>query len=268
MDFINFRILDAIDIFVVALMLFQIYRMIRGTAALTIFFGIFLVYLMWIIVRMLNMELLSLIIGQVIGVGVLALLIVFQQEVRRYLLLIGGRYATAKNRFVRKLFSGKSTGVDDRIVNEISTACARMSAGRTGALIAIERLSDLQVYATTGDYVDGYISSRLIEAIFFKNSPMHDGAMIIRDNRIHSARCILPGSDNPFIPPTLGLRHRAAIGLTEHGDAFVIVVSEETGNVSVVENGTLDTLDSPAELKDRLTNEMPGQNKRPLEKKS
>ena len=259
MDFINFRILDAIDILVVALLLYQIYRLIRGTAALTIFVGIFVVYLMWIVVRLLNMELLSLIMGQVIGVGVIALIIVFQPEIRRYLLLIGGRYSTAKNRFVRKLFAGKSSKVDDRVVEEITSACSSMASGRVGALIVIERLTDLDVFAATGDLVDGYLSSRLIEAIFFKNSPMHDGAMIIRNNRIDSARCILPSSDNPYIPAHLGLRHRAAMGLSEHSDALIIVVSEETGKISVVENGELETLASPGELAERLKSEMPGQ---------
>ena len=259
MDFIYFRVLDAIDILVVALLLYQLYRLIRGTAAFTIFMGVFVVYIVWIVVRLLNMELLSMIIGQVIGVGVIALIIVFQPEVRRYLLLLGNRYSTARNKYVRKIFSGTARKVDIRVVEELTVACSEMSAGRTGALIAIERQSDLQVYATTGDLVDAYLSARLIEAIFYKNSPMHDGAMIIRDNQIHSARCILPSSDNPYIPANLGLRHRAAMGLSEHSDALIIVVSEETGKVSVVENGELTTLKSPGDLKERLTREMPEQ---------
>lgn len=255
MDFINFRVLDIIDIVVVAIIILQIYRMIRGTAALTIFVGIFSLYVVWVVVRMLNMELLSMILGQVIGVGVLALLIVFQQEVRRYLLLLGTRYSTANNKILRKFFKSKQTTAnmgDDTMIQELTTAVRSMSRSRTGALIVIERRSNLDVYSTTGDVVDAHLSSRLIEAIFFKNSPMHDGAMIIRASRVHSARCILPSSDNPHIPAHLGMRHRAAIGLSEHSDALVVVVSEETGRVSMMSGGMVDSLDSLDDFEQKL----------------
>lgn len=256
MDFIDFNILDAIDITIVALLMLQIYKMIRGTTALTIFTGIFAVYLLWLVVRMLNMELLSLILGQVIGVGVLALIIVFQQEVRRYLILLGNRYASAKNRFVRHIFSSQTLSTDNKMVDELIIAAINMSSTKTGALIAIERQSNLMAYSTTGDIVDAQISSRLIEAIFFKNSPMHDGAMIIKQERIHSARCILPSSDNPHIPAHLGMRHRAAIGLSEHGDALVLVVSEESGNISMVLNGEIKVENNREELRKKLLEEL------------
>lgn len=255
MDFINFRILDIIDIVIVAILIVQIYRMIRGTAAFTIFVGIFSLYVLWVVVRMLNMELLSMILGQVIGVGVLALLIVFQQEVRRYLLMLGNRYSSANNKFIRRFMRSKETDThigDDTAIQELCSACQNMARTRTGALIAIEATSNLDVYSTTGDVVDAQLSSRMIEAIFFKNSPMHDGAMIIRNGRIHSARCILPSSDNPHIPAHLGMRHRAAIGLSEHSDARVIVVSEETGRISFIENGIITTLDSADDLELKL----------------
>lgn len=253
LSFINFTIIDAIDIFVVALLLWQIYRAIRGTAALTIFVGIFIVYIIWVTVRFLEMELLSLILGQIIGVGVLALLIVFQQEARRYLLMLGNRYSATQKGFLQRLVSGKKTQHSAQYAAEMAAACFAMSATRTGALIAIERTSDLEVYSTTGDHIDAEISTRLIQNIFFKNAPLHDGAMIIKDSRIRSARCILPSSDNPHIPPHLGMRHRAAIGLTEHSDALVIVVSEETGRVSAVEAGKIATVRSEQELLKKLT---------------
>lgn len=257
MDFLNFGILDAIDILIVAILMLQVYRMIRGTAALTIFAGVFVFYMVWVVVRVLNMELLSLILGQVIGVGVLALLIVFQQEVRRYLLMLGNRYAATNNKFISKLFRHKNESAnsigDQTTVRELTDACLNMARSKTGALIVVERKSNLDVYSSTGDIVDARLSARIIEAIFFKNSPMHDGAMIIRDTRVYAARCILPSSDNPHISAHLGMRHRAAIGVSEHSDALVIVVSEETGRISVVVSGVISTLHSVDDLYGHLT---------------
>lgn len=252
MDFITVNLLDIIDILVVAVLCYQVYRLIRGTAAMTIFAGIFIVYLLWVVVRALNMTLLSSIMGQVIGVGVLALIIVFQQEVRRYLLLLGSRYSKAKNRFVRRLFRSAGGTAQVGWTEDVAKACRDMASTCTGALICIERQSDLGVYASTGDMIDARIDVRLIESIFFKNSPLHDGAIIIRQGRIHSARCILPSSDNPHIPLHYGMRHRAAIGLTEHSDALVVVVSEERGKISIVDAGEITTVHDPETLGEKL----------------
>lgn len=240
MDFIDFKIIDAIDIAVVALLLIQLYRLIRGTAALSIFIAIFLLYLLWIVVRIFNMELLSMILGQILGVGALALVVVFQQEIRRYLLMLGSRVSATQNRFLRR-FIGSKSGVDvaNPMYRELEVAIRDMSATFTGALIAIEKGSDLSTYATSGDVIDAKVNARLIENIFFKNSPLHDGAMIIRGNIIHSVRCILPTSDNLHLPAYMGLRHRAAMGLAEHSDAIIIVVSEETGRISIAHNGEI-----------------------------
>lgn len=247
MDFVDFKILDAIDIVVVAVLFWQIYRTVRGTAAMAIFTGILAIYLIWIIVRMLGMELLSSLLGQVIGVGALALLIVFQQEVRRYLLMLGSRSAQGKGLW-KKIFKSGAAVVQSEAVSEIVESCRDMSSTRTGALIAIERMSDLEVYVTSGDRIDAIVSRRLIENIFYKNSPLHDGAMIIRRGRIEAARCILPTSDNPNIEARLGLRHRAAVGLSENSDAIVIVVSEQTGRISVARNGAITVMASVDEL--------------------
>lgn len=252
MDFISITVLDIIDVLVFAVLFYQVYRMIRGTSVMTIFAGIFIVYLLWVVVKALNMTLLSSIMGQVIGVGVLALIIVFQQEIRRYLLLLGSRYAKAKNRFVRRIFRSAGVRSDLQWTEEVAKACRNMAATYTGALICIERQGDLGAYAATGDTIDARIDVRLIESIFFKNSPLHDGAVIIRQGRIHAARCILPSSDNPHIPQHYGMRHRAAIGLTEHSDAVVVVVSEERGKISVAEGGEIVTVADAEALVERL----------------
>lgn len=252
MDFIDFQILDAIDIILAALLFWQVFRMIRGTAAMAIFAGVFMVYLLWVTVRLFNMELLTLILGQIIGVGMLALIIVFQQEVRRYLLMLGNRY-TQKGGLFRFLFTRKSNKDNSPVINEIAKACLAMSSHKTGALIAIEQTGNLDMYASTGDMLDARVSERLIENIFFKNAPLHDGAMIVANNRITAARCILPSSDNPNIPAELGMRHRAAIGLTEHSDALVVVVSEETGRISVARSAELTVVKSAEQLIELLT---------------
>ena len=252
MDFIDISLLDVIDVLVVALFFYQVYRLIRGTAAITLFAGIFIVYLLWVVVKALNMTLLSSIMGQVIGVGVLALIIVFQQEVRRYLLLLGSRYSKVKNRFVRRIFRSAGRNAQVLWTEDVAKACRDMASAYTGALICIERQGDLEVYASTGDIIDARIDTRLIESIFFKNSPLHDGAIIIKQGRIHAARCILPSSDNPHIPQHYGMRHRAAIGLTEHSDAVVVVVSEERGKISIVEAGEITAVADPAALGEKL----------------
>lgn len=250
MDFINFSVIDIIDILVVAFLLYQIYRVVRGTGALAIFAGIFVIYVTWIVVRVLGMELLSSLLGQVIGIGALALIIVFQSEVRRYLLMLGRRSSGKDGKGAwYKIFSGKSFDIDSGVGEEIYEACVSMAASRTGALIVLEKSTDIEVYMSTGDRINGIVSRRLIENIFFKNSPLHDGAMIISGGRIAAARCILPTSDNPNIPANLGLRHRAGVGLSENSDAMIIVVSEETGRISVVQNGAINRLGKPTDLK-------------------
>ncbi|MEF9950289.1 MAG: DNA integrity scanning protein DisA nucleotide-binding domain protein, partial [Mucinivorans sp.] len=182
---------------------------------------------------------LSLLLGQVIGVGALALLIVFQQEVRRYLLMIGNKWATRRGTIFSRFLMPHSSSIKRDLVEEVAAACVSMASTRTGALIVFTRLTDMSVFAATGDRIDAVVSRRLIENIFFKNAPLHDGALIISDGRIAAARCILPTSDNPNIPAHLGLRHRAAVGLSEHSDSVVLVVSEERGMVSMVVGGNI-----------------------------
>jgi diadenylate cyclase len=232
--------LDIIDIVLVAFIMFQIYRLIRGTAAFSIFIGIFLIYLFWLIVRALNMELITALLGQVIGVGVIALIIVFQQEVRRFLLVIGNRYMT-RNRFsIGRLFSSAKEEKSNSLrAEEIVRACESMSLKKTGALIVIGRKSSLDIFTEGGEILNARISSELLETIFFKNSPLHDGAVLIEGDQIIAARCPLPITDQMTLPPNFGMRHRAAVGMSEHSDALVVVVSEETGYISVVDTGNI-----------------------------
>jgi diadenylate cyclase len=237
---LQLKVLDVIDIVLVAIILFQLYKLIRGTAAFSIFIGIFFVYIFWLVVKALNMELIGSILGQVIGVGVIALIIVFQQEIRRFLLVMGNRYMS-RNRFSITSFfpEGGDTVIGQPEVEEIVRAVGSMSGRKTGALIVIGRTSVLNLYAESGEKIDGEISAGLIETIFFKNSPLHDGAILIQAGRILAARCALPVTDQPNLPSRFGMRHRAAIGITEHSDAYVVVVSEETGRISVVDSGEI-----------------------------
>lgn len=255
-DFLDFRVLDFIDIFVVALLLWQIYKAIRGTAALSIFAGIFILYLVWVVVGVLGMELLYSILGQVIGVGAIALLIVFQQEVRRYLLMLGNRWASNRKSVFSMVFAQKASAIDRGNIGEVAVAVQSMAATKTGALIVFSRLTDIGIYAQTGERLDAVISRRMIENVFFKNSPLHDGAMIIGEGRIVAARCILPTSDNPNIPAHLGLRHRAAVGLSEHSDAVVVVVSEERGVVSIVSGGNVRPVGAQQDLTEIISAEL------------
>jgi diadenylate cyclase len=237
--FITVRVLDVIDILLVSFLLYQLYMLLKGTSAINIFIGIFSVYLLWLIVKALNMELLGSILGQVIGVGVIALIVIFQQEIRRFLLIVGTRSLNKKPLSLERLFSFDVEPAPTLQINSITKACSDMSKTKTGALIIISRQSKLVMYSSTGEMINANTSSRLLENIFFKNSPLHDGAVIIIEDKIYAAGCILPISENPNLPPKYGLRHRAALGITEHTDAIAVVVSEETGAISIAEAGHL-----------------------------
>ncbi len=227
--------------------------LIRGTVAINIFMGIFILYLFWIIVRAFNMELLSSILGQIIGVGVIALIIVFQQEIRKFLLLIGTKYLSRNSFSIENLFFSKNKRMEVPInVEAIVKACRNMSETKTGALIVLSRRSDLQLYAETGDIINADTSSRLLENIFFKNSPLHDGAVIIKNDKIVAARCVLPLTERLNLPASYGLRHKAAIGLSENTDAIVVIVSEETGRIALVSDGNIKIGISSIELQHLL----------------
>ena len=242
-------IFDVIDIVLVAFIFYQLYRIIKGTAALSIFIAAFSIYLFWLVVKALNMQLVSSLLGQVVGVGVIALIIVFQQEVRRFLLVVGNRYVK-NNRFsFSKFFSSPGAGTDaPAITAEIVRAVSSMAEQKTGALIVVGRQDRITLYAGDGEILNATISASLLETIFFKNTPLHDGAVLIEDGRILAARCPLPATSQVDVPSHLGMRHRAAIGMSEQTDSLVVVVSEETGMISVADSGELRSNLSPGEL--------------------
>jgi diadenylate cyclase len=249
----HITVLDIIDIFLVAIVLFQLYRLIRGTAAISIFLGIFFIYLFWIVVKALNMELISALLGQVIGVGVIALIIVFQQEVRRFLLFLGNKYITRSRFSFSRLFSLDSNEPGSpREAEEIVKACERLAAKKTGALIVIGRKGSLNLFSEGGEILKAQISAELLETIFFKNTPLHDGAVLIEGGLILAARCPLPTTDQMNLPPHFGMRHRAAIGMSEHSDALIVVISEESGFISVVDTGEIRENVTPNDLRNIL----------------
>jgi len=252
----HITLLDLIDIFLVAGILFQLYKLIRGTAALSIFIGIFLIYIFWLVVKALNMELIGALLGQIIGVGVIALIIVFQQEVRRFLLVIGNRYMKRRRFSFGKIFSSvEEEAGSPKEAEEIVRAVESMASRKTGALIVLGRKSSLDIYSEGGEKIDALISAELLETIFFKNSPLHDGAVLIEDGKIFAARCPLPITDRVSLPARYGMRHRAAIGISEHTDALVVVVSEETGAITVTEGGEIKEHLSPNDLRQILLKE-------------
>ena len=211
---VNIQLIDIIDIILVGLLIFQIYKLIRGTAAINIFLGIIILYISWIIVTALNMKLLSSIMGQVLGVGVIALIILFQQEIRIFLLHLGSRYNGRKhnNSDINRMLGSKNATINLTSLDEITHACRKMSETKTGALIVMGHLSSLEAITETGDRIDALINRRLIENLFFKNSPLHDGAIVIEKDRITAARCTLPMSANPTIPANYGDRKSGVSG--------------------------------------------------------
>jgi uncharacterized protein (TIGR00159 family) len=256
--FITLGLFDILDILLVAFLLYQVYLLIRGTVAINIFVGLFLFYLTWMFVRALNMELLSTILGQFIGVGVIALIIVFQPEIRKFLLLIGSRYNMNQKFSLENWFTNGELGFEEQEITSLVAACEHMSKSKTGALIVIAKNTDLKSYANTGKIINSRVSGTLLESIFFKNSPLHDGAVIIANSRILAARCILPVSDSANIPGSLGLRHRAAIGMSQATDAHVITVSEETGNISYIMGGNIKVRISGTDLRSFLSGDFAG----------
>ncbi len=256
-SFITLRWIDIIDIILVAVLIYQLYYLLKGTVAINILIGILLFYILWLLVKMLNMQLFGSILGKFIDVGFIALLIVFQQELRRFLLLIGTSDLFKKGKFKKGLFdfNWQTTNEKGLDINAIVKACEYMSETKTGALIVLTTNNDLKFYANTGDIIDAKVSVRILESIFYKNSPLHDGAVIISQNKITGARCVLPVTEQENFPSNLGMRHRAAVGITESTDAFAIIVSEQTGEISFAKEGKLQTNISPEELRRVLEKE-------------
>lgn len=246
MGFIHIGIIDVIDILLVALMLYYLYRVTRGTSAFSIILGVVMLYLMFIVVRALNMELLSGILGQFIGVGIIAVVVIFQPEIRRFLQMLG----LQQNHRISRLF-GRENNDSDLDVDSLVKACIDMGETKTGALIVLQQTSDLSLMAEGGIAVDAKVSPSLLENLFFKNSPLHDGAIIINRNRVVAARCILPSTQSQ-VPKSYGTRHRAALGMSEVSDAIILVVSEETGALSIAQGGVIQRDIEPDKFKSVL----------------
>ncbi|HKL88920.1 MAG TPA: diadenylate cyclase CdaA, partial [Salinibacter sp.] len=249
-EIINFGVRDVIEIALVAYLLYQLYRLMRGTIAVQIAVGLGALFLIQVVVEVANMTMLSTIFSYFNQVFVLAVIIIFQPEIRRLLLLLG------KNPIIRRFVS---TTDRSEIVNETVSAVEEMSEEQIGALIAFQRSTGLRSYIETGKRLQADVSHDLLVTIFHGQNPLHDGAVIVNDRRIEAARCILPVSTSMKLSPQMGLRHRAAVGLTEQTDAFVVVVSEETGNISVSRDGALISNITPDELRTYLTNALTSQ---------
>lgn len=254
-DFIHITFIDILDILLVGFLIYQILKLIRGTAAVRIFAGILILFVIWVVVRALNMKLLSMLMGQMLGVGTVALIVIFQPEIRRFLLHLGTNVSNREEGIWKHLFNGPKGSVMSSVaLEELTGACRKMSETNTGALLVFRHTSYLNSYIETGDEINADINRRLIENIFFKNTPLHDGAMILSHDKIIAARCTLPISESMNIPPQYGMRHRAAIGITEGTDATAVVVSEETGEISFIANGEMKKMNSITELRLAIEN--------------
>jgi len=255
MTFFEFGIKDIIDIVLVALILYYVYRLMKESRSLNVFIGIMVFVLVWLFVsQVLEMRLLGSIMDKLVSVGVIGLIVLFQEEIRKFFYNLG---AHQRMQNVMTFFTGKKVQkVDKESILPIVMACMSMSRGKVGALIVIERAAPLDDIVDTGDRIDAQINQRLIENIFFKNSPLHDGAMVIAKKRIKAAGCILPVSHDHDIPKHLGLRHRAAMGISQESDALAIVVSEETGRISIANKGVFQLRLSAEQLESILTKEL------------
>jgi len=254
----GFRLLDVIDILLVAVIMYYIYSLIKGTIAVNILLGVALFYGIYLAVKQLEMRLLTEIFGGFISVGSIALIVVFQQEIRRFLLHIGKNISMKRKKLFWNFLGAKKTSQTDHTeqIKPIIEACRSMSRSRTGALLVFSRYFDEEYYQSSGEYIDAPVSKRLLESIFFKNSPLHDGAVVIVDFRVMTASSVLPLSDSEDLPPQFGLRHRAAIGVTEVSEAIAVIVSEETGEISYAKDGNVNMNLSPEELEEILKEEL------------
>ncbi len=236
-DLLKFTVVDIIDVILVAVLLYYVYRLIKGTVAINIFIGIIIIYGAWKLTDFLNMELLTGIFGGFMKVGIIALIVVFQPEIRKFLLMVGSTNFGRRGKFLQQIKFLKTESADETDVDAVISACNKMSMSKTGALIVFERNNNLDFLSDSGDEMNIKVTQPIIESIFFKNSPLHDGAIIVSNNIVKATRVILPVNNEKNIPQRFGLRHRAAIGVTEKTDALALAVSEETGHISYFKDG-------------------------------
>lgn len=238
LNFLDFKVTDIIDIILVAVLLYYIYKLVRGSVAINIFIGIVIIWGFWKLTELLEMEMISSMVGGFMQVGLIALIIVFQQEIRKFLLMIGSTNFANKRNFLKRFKFLRADGIGTNVnVDAILGACEIMGMAKTGAIIVIKRNNSLDFVKSSGDHMHAEVNQPILDSIFYKNSPLHDGAIVIEENYITATRVILPVSNDRSIPLRFGLRHRAAVGITERTDALALVVSEETGNISYIKNG-------------------------------
>ncbi len=248
--FLDIRFVDVLDILAVGFLLFQVYKLMKGSVAIRIFLGFLFLYLIYLMVRAVDMELLSNILGEFMGVGVIAVIVLFQQEIRKFLLMLGKTTFFNRESFFKGVVNREE--ILDINITQVVEAAKSMGGSNTGALIVFSRDSELKFYAESGDIVDAKLSKRLLLSIFNKYSPLHDGAAIIYKNRIKAARCVLPVTEKEELPAQFGMRHRAAVGMSEVTDSLVLVVSEETGQMSVARNGNVYHNLSGQEIREKI----------------
>ena len=250
--FLEVRWVDIVDILLVGVLLYQVYKLLKGSVAVRVLIGFLSLYLIYLVVRAAQMELLAGILGQFMGVGVLAAIIIFSQEIRKFLLIVGKTSFRKDGILESLLIWRKRKPKINMNLNAVIEASKSLSGTNTGALMVFSRNTELKFYADSGDLLDAFISKRLLISIFNKYSPLHDGAVILYEGRIKAARCLLPVSERENLPAQYGLRHRAALGMSEATDTLILIVSEETGQMSIARNGNIDTNLSALEVRKRL----------------
>jgi len=256
--FLDISLVNLIDITLVSVLIYQVYKLMRGSVAIKIFLGFLSIYLIYLVVSAAQMELLTIILGQFMGVGVLAAIILFQQEIRKFLLIVGKSSIFSNENLWQELLFWRKRESQAFNVTPIIEASKTLSGSSTGALIVLSRNSELKFYAESGDLIDALVSKRLLVSIFNKYSPLHDGGVIIFNGRVKAARCILPVTERE-VPAQFGLRHRAAIGMSEATDSLILIVSEETGQVSLAKNGKILHNLSFQEVREMINNYLTGE---------
>ncbi|MGY6648674.1 diadenylate cyclase CdaA [Wenyingzhuangia sp. IMCC45574] len=251
LDFLEFRFIDFLDILLVAFLLFNVYKLLKGTVAINIFLGIAIVFLIYKTTEVLEMKMLSSLLGALISGGAIALIIIFHPEIRKFLLMLGSANLKGRKSFMKQLKFLKAEITIDLDIEALLHTCDKFSKSRTGALIVIERSNSLDFLQERGDSMKIEVNEPILESIFYKNSPLHDGAIVVRENTIIATRVVLPLSEKS-LPMRFGLRHRAAVGVTERTDAMCIIVSEESGDISFVVDGEFKLYKSLNELQEKI----------------
>jgi uncharacterized protein (TIGR00159 family) len=253
--FLPVRIWDVLDIIIVGYLMYQIYKLLRGNIAFNIFVGVLTLYVVWWLVNQLEMDLLSAVLDQFVSVGVIIIIIIFQPEVRRFLLFLGNTTLRQRSNFLGRILDRNLESTEEKVrqLRALRSAIVRMSKRKTGALIVLAGNLDLEGLVSSGVAMDADITEPLLESIFNKHSPLHDGAVIVSNGRLQSASCVLPVSENPNLPSSAGLRHRAAVGITERANVAAFIVSEETGQISIAVEGELRRKLDKQELKSLLS---------------